>query len=299
MAYDARCAELNLCVLEKISDYLLRHPRFIEAADVRELTALGVEEEQAVLLLLAAATGVEEERSETEREMLRRYYAPGLKRLDAQTYRGNAYLRAIRFPEAQRGEWRMTHMAYSPYELFVRDDLQIMPDGREIVRLGYFDEAFVYPAVLQHGREWMTVTPNEIETMAPAIRAARGHVAALGLGLGYFAFMASEKTDVDRVTVVERDPQVIELFRQHILPQFANGAKIRIVQADAYDYVCRCMDDDAVDTVFVDLWHDVSDGAQMYQRMKAMEKYAPQTVFSYWIETSIRSFLKNIGEKNV
>lgn len=286
---------MNLAALEKVSDYLTRHPRFIEAADVREMTGLGIGEEQAVSLLFLAALGVDEERSAGERELARRYIVPGIRRLEMRVFTENPYMRAIRFPQAKLGRWQMTHLAYAPYEIFVRDDLEIMPDGREIVRLGYFNEEFVYPAVLQDGREWMTITPNEIATMEDAIGNAHGHVAAMGLGLGYFAFMVSEKEDVERVTVVERDPDVIALFEKHILPQFAHREKIRIVQADAFEYVKRDMGRDNVDFAFVDLWHDVADGAEMYLRMKMLEGCAPKTRFAYWIETSIRSFLRGIA----
>lgn len=287
--------ELNLLMLEKLSDYLNRHPRFIGADDVRELTDVGLDEERAMWLLVCAACDVDEERSAAERELARRYFAPGLKKLNARDFRENAYMRTIRFPEAKLGSWQMTQMRYAPYELFVRDDLMILPDGREIVQLGYFGEEFVYPAVLQDGREWMTITPNEIATMEQAIAQAHGHVCAMGLGLGYFAFMASGKESVSRVTVVERDARAIELFERYILPQFPEKEKIRIVRADAFEYVKAQMMADRVDFAFVDLWHDVADGAPMYLRMKALEACAPGTRFAYWIETSIRSFLRGIG----
>lgn len=297
MAYSAQRAELNLSALEKISDYLTRHSRFITEQDVREITAVGVSEAEAMLLLLCAATGVEEERSAMERELARGYFALGLKRLDAAQLADNPYMRMIRFPEAKLGRWQMTRLRYAPYELFVRDDLMILPDGREIPQLGYFAEAFAYPAVLQDGREWMTVTPNEIATMEAAIAAAHGHVCAMGLGLGYFAFMVSEKETVSRVTVVERDEQAICLFEAHILPQFPHKEKIRIVHADAFDYVKTSMAGEDADFAFVDLWHDVADGAQLYMKMKLLEPFAPGTQFSYWIETSITSFLRGIARE--
>lgn len=295
MGMDARREELNLLVLEKLSDYLNRHPRFIGEQDVRELTDIGLDEERAMWLLVCAACDIDEERSRTERELARDYLAPGLKRLQAKEFRENAYMRTIRFPEAKLGRWQMTQLRYAPYELFVRDDLKLLPDGREIVQIGYFNEEFVYPAVLQDGREWMTITPNEIATMEGAIAQARGHVCAMGLGLGYFAFMASGKEDVSQVTIVERDAEAIALFEKYILPQFPGKEKIRIVRGDAFEYVKTRMGQEGVDYAFVDLWHDVADGAPMYLRMKALEMCAPGTRFAYWIETSIRSFLKGIG----
>ena len=296
METDAQRRELNLVVLERISAFLNRNPRFITAQDVREIMAAGVDEAEAVLLLLCAATGIEEELGGAHRELARRYFVPGLKRLDAQMLWENPYMRTIRFPEAALGRWQMTQMRYAPYELFVRDDLLCLPDGREIPQLGYFAQEVDYPAVLQDGREWMTVTPNEIATMEEPIRRASGHVCAMGLGLGYFAFMAGEKDEVSRVTIVERDAEVIRLFETYILPQFACREKIRIVQADAFDYVKTRMAKENVDFAFVDLWHDVADGAQMYLRMKLLEPFAPGVEFAYWIETSIRAFLRSITE---
>ena len=185
-------------------------------------------------------------------------------------------------------------MKYQPYELFVRDELLMMPDGREIPRLGYFDRETAYPAVLEDGREWMTVTPNEIATMEEAVRRANGHVVAMGLGLGYFAFRASEKPEVARVTVVEHDPDVIALFQEELLPQFPNGEKITVVQDDAFTFAEKRLPDFGADFVFVDLWHDTADGAEMYLRIKKFERRTGAP-FAYWIEPSIVALIRGLA----
>ena len=286
-------SELNLQALELMSGYLTQHPRFITARDVEEVAACGVAREEAVVQLLCAACGLDARRP-LDRRMIEQFVRPSLARLEPEPLLQNPYMRCIRFPQAVQGRWEMTRMAYEPYELFVRDDLLCLPDGREIPRLGYFDRRFAYPAVLEGGREWMTVTPNEVATMAPALSQVRGRVAVMGLGLGYFAFMASEKNDVRAVTVVERDADVIALFERHLLPQFAHREKVRLVHADAFDLAQAGLD--GFDCAFVDLWHDVSDGAPMYLRMKALEARSPGVRFFYWIETSIRCFLRSLGK---
>lgn len=286
-------SELNLQALELMSGYLTQHPRFITARDVDEVAACGVAREEAVVQLLCAACGLDA-RSPLDRRMIEQYVRPSLARLEPEPLLQNPYMRCIRFPQAVQGRWEMTRMAYEPYELFVRDDLLCLPDGREIPRLGYFDRRFAYPAVLEGGREWMTVTPNEVATMSPALSQVRGRVAVMGLGLGYFAFMASEKNDVRAVTMVERDADVIALFERHLLPQFAHREKVRLVRADAFDLAQAGLD--GFDCAFVDLWHDVSDGAPMYLRMKALEARSPGVRFFYWIETSIRCFLRSLGK---
>ena len=293
MSGDAAVSELNLQALELMSGYLTQHPRFITEGDVEAVAACGVTREEAVVQLLCAACALDARRP-LDRRMIEDYVRPSLVRLDPAPLRENPYMRRIRFPQARQGRWEMTHMAYEPYELFVRDDLLCLPDGREIPQLGYFAERFAYPAVLEGGREWMTVTPNEVATMAPALAQVWGRVAVMGLGLGYFAFMASESPDVRAVTVIERDTDVIALFERHILPQLAHRDKLRLVRADAFEFAQTGLG--GFDCAFVDLWHDVSDGAPMYLRMKALEARSPDVRFFYWIETSIRCFLRSLGK---
>lgn len=287
--------EMNLLVLEKYSALLSRCPTLINAQDVQDVAACGVKQDEAMLMLLAAACDLADDRS-----IIERYFKPSLKRLDAQALRCNPYWTTIRFPEAKLDIWEMTHLSYAPYELFVRDDLLFLPDGREIPRLGYFDEAVRYPAVLQDGHVWMTVTPNEIATMEKPLARAHGHAVTMGLGLGYYAFCASEKPEVDTLTIVERDESVIALFKAHILPQFPHKEKVRIVQGDAFAYAAEELTQTDADHVFIDLWHDVSDGAEMYLRMKAiqMRRFHGSTSFDYWIEPSICSFLNGISKED-
>jgi SAM-dependent methyltransferase len=140
----------------------------------------------------------------------------------------------------------------------------------------------------------MTITPNEVETMREPIAKCRGRVLTLGLGLGYFAFHASQKSEVERVVVVERSRDVIEIFKTYLLPQFPNADKIEIVEADAFQYMEEKMPHDNFDYVFADLWHDASDGLEMYRKLKKYEVLAPKTEFDYWIEPSLLSLLRHI-----
>lgn len=94
-------------------------------------------------------------------------------------------------------------------ELFVRDDFLPLDDGTCLPQLGWFDTSFRFPAVKENNLVWMTVTPNEINTIQPCVRQSHGNVLTFGLGLGYYAFHCLLKPDVRRVTVVERDPDII------------------------------------------------------------------------------------------
>jgi hypothetical protein len=178
-----------------------------------------------------------------------------------------------------------------PGEAFVCRDFEVTDDGRLIPQLGFFDREFAYPAVLEGGREWMTLMPNETVTTEPAVRRAHGKVLTYGLGLGYFAYRASEKENVDSVTVVELSPDVISLFTEHILPQFPHKDKIRIVCSDAYEYAEKCAPGEKYDFVFADFWHDAGDGRDLMLKMKEYEKYSPESEYVYWLEDTINCYL--------
>lgn len=250
-------------------------------------------EESAFPLLLSAACGLSIDESPEQMRLYRRYLLPALRPLDPAPYLQNPYARAVRFPEQSEGAWRYARLSYAPYQLFPCGNTALLPDGREIQPLGYFTVPFSYPAVLENEREWMTLTPNEIETMREDISAARGRVAMLGLGLGYAAFMAAQKREVSQVTVVERDEQVISLFRAQLLPQFPEGNKIRLIHADAFDFLSAAPPD-AFDFVYADLWHDVADGLPLYLRLRKLEESRPGAEFRYWIEPSLLIFLREL-----
>ena len=287
-------AEYNLRALELFSSYLHICPRFIKPADVQELTDCGVDTETAVRLLAAAVCGLNAEENAGDRALEEGYFRRAIHQLDAQACRKDPYYQLIRMPKITRGRWKMGYKTIAAYELFTADDPKTLPDGREIPQIGFFTEDFRAPIVEEDGREWMTVTPSEINTMTADIEAAYGKVAVFGLGLGYYAFMVSQKENVREVKVIERDKEVISLFKEFILPQFPNKQKITIIEADAYAYA-EAMGSERFDCAYVDIWHDVLDGVAMYLRMKRLEHRSPGTKFLYWIEPSMLAWLRGMA----
>lgn len=288
-------AENNLRALELFSSYLNLCPRYIKAEDVKSLVeACDVDEETAAKLLTAAACGLNADEDANDRVMVQRYFQHAIHRLDANECRSDPYYQTIRMPEITRGTWKMGYKTIAAYELFTSDDLKGCADGREIPQVGFFTEDFRAPVVEENGREWMTVTPSEINTMTADIQAAYGKVAVFGLGLGYYAFMASQKQDVSQVVVIEREESVISLFEEFILPQFPNRQKVTVIRADAFEYA-KNMGKERFDCAYVDIWHDVLDGVNMYLRMKRLEHHSPGTKFLYWIEPSMLAWLRGMA----
>lgn len=273
---------------------LERFPEIITSEMIDTLTEDGeIGQEEAIVALLTEIFGLKWH-DPTDRELIRRYLTPSVRLLDADKYRSNPYYVNIHIDNIKDGAWELKRECYAPYRAVIAHDMTIEDDFTEIPPLGFFTERFEFPAVLEGGNEWMTLTPVDLDTCDEAIEAAHGRVVTFGLGLGYYAYMVSEKEGVDSVTIVEKSREVIRLFEKHILPQFPHKGKIRIVEADAFEYAEHVMPTERYDVAFVDTWRDASDGAPMYERMHALEHLSKGTVFLYWIKNFLISRLRAI-----
>jgi hypothetical protein len=287
--------ELNFRLTRLYANYLELCPELITKEMVDELTReADIEKTVALSALVAEIFGLDDARGGDDRRLIRDYLPRSVTLLSKEKYYNDPYYKNIKIPEISDGNWEFRHEVYPPYRAVVAGDMLLSEDFSEFPPLGFFESEFRFPAVLEGGNEWMTLTPVDLDTSTEAIARSRGKVITFGLGLGYFAYMASEKPEVTSVTVVERSEDVIRLFKKHILPQFGFADKIRIVSADAFDYAENVMPREDYDIAFVDTWRDASDGAPMFLRMKELEKLSPKTEFLYWIEGFIRSRLRSI-----
>lgn len=277
----------NILAAEAFLNFLQNDAYSISKAKViKKAMKHHVSEKQAVLMLI-------QEKIQKYGFSLDDVYFQGIKKLDASTYTSNPYYQHIHTLPKQAKQWELSEESYHPYQVFDYQEVRIQnPDFFEIPQLGYFDKPFSYLAVLEKDTVWMSITPNEIETMQVAIDKVEGHVVCFGLGLGYFAYMASLKPTVKHITIVEKDPHVISLFMHDLLLQFDDKEKIEIVPSDAFIYAQQHMKKANADFAFVDLWHDPLDGLPMYLAMKSFEKDAPNTRFFYWIESSMLTMLR-------
>ena len=283
--------EENCKVFDLISHYLLFNPDYITQEDLDEITRNGVSEEHAFQMLLAAACGLDIDTCQHDRELFEHYFTKMVRKLNPLKYMSNPHYKNIKIPAVNIGNCELSYHFFKPYEGFIRDEIVLTKEGRKIPQIGFFDREFRFSVMLEGGRVWMTITPNEIETMKVAVREAAGHVLTFGLGLGYFAYMVTQKAEVKKVTVVEKNSDCIQLFKKYILPQFHHSEKVKIIHDDAFSFAETRLHKGKYDFVFTDLWHDVSDGAELYIKMKNYEEKSPGTRFSYWIEKSIRCYI--------
>ena len=200
-------------------------------------------------------------------------------------FEDDPYFKNIKFDDQKKGFFRLTKNAFEKYETIHYNTPAKMPDGILIPRIGTFDHRFEFPCIMEGGTIWMSVTPNEICTMEGHILRARGDVLTLGCGMGYYAYMASLKDEVNSVTIVEREQNVIDLFEEYIMPQFEHKDKIKIIKADAIEYM-ESLEDGKFDVCFADLWKGNTD-LTLYLTLKRICGRFKATKISYWIEDSM------------
>ena len=281
MNYDFRLVEIFADFLNTKDLKKLRSP-------VLSIMKAGVDDEEALRIMIAESQGIDT--SGKDKDFFRKYFPLCLKKLDPAPYLADEYLKKVKFDDKKIGDCKLFYDSYAPYEPFVFDDIYSFFDGTLIPKVGFFDRKFSFPAISENGRIWMTVTPNEINTMRPQIERAQGNITLLGLGLGYFAFHSALNEKVEKITVIEKNRAIIDLYESLLKPQFINADKISIVEGDAYT-LAEEGKLPASDFVFCDVWRDVSDGVIGYKRLKKTESVYPGVKFSYWIEKSIDFYL--------
>lgn len=186
------------------------------------------------------------------------------RKLDAAEFRSNPYIRNVKVPTVKVGDFTLTIAAYEPGELLEYDMPDFACDPIEH-RIGYFTERVEFPGIYEGVVPWMSVCPSEINSMARHIDKAHGRTLVLGLGLGYYPYMASMKPDVESIDVIECQPEIIRLFEENLLPQFPHREKIRIIEADALSYIGGLRDAE--------------------EQLSSIE-------FAYWIDDAISWYLK-------
>lgn len=97
---------------------------------------------------------------------------------------------------------------------------------------------------------WMSDSPFEQEGMMWAVTASRGRVLTSGLGIGLFPVLASRRSRVKHIDVVERSSEIIELVGR----QLQSRPKLEIIHADLYEFLATTRR--RYDFIYLDIWPD-------------------------------------------
>ncbi len=142
------------------------------------------------------------------------------KKQDAPDFRKNPYIKEIHVPDVRKHQFLLTHASYGAGELF-QYDMPNLASELVVPKLGFFTEEIRFPGIYEGAIPWVSVCPSEMNSMSREIGQAYGRTLVLGLGLGYYPFMISKKSEVASITIIEKQPEIIDIFQTYLLPHFS------------------------------------------------------------------------------
>lgn len=240
----------------------------------------------AIFILMMEALEIDLDDKETKK-VVNDYIYKELKEDNLNFYLNNEYYKAIKSKPIKKNNYELTYLKFESFQLYPKDEISLDSNFKETTPLGYFSSRFSYLALLQNDVVWMSITPNEINTMKPFIEEIKGTAAVFGLGLGYIPFMLSLKSDVKKIIIVENNKDIINIFKDNILKYFSlsQKEKIEIKYIDAFVFLKE--NTMHFDYMFFDLWHNPNDGIASYIKILKYEEKYKATTFRYWLEPSL------------
>ena len=155
--------------------------------------------------------------------------------------------------------------------------------GEPVTQWRYFHDELIHAGqytLLKDNESWMSTAPVEIEGQAQHVAAAHGHVVVMGAGLGVALYNILNKPAVTHVTLVERDPSVIQLVRAVAgLDHWGGIEKLEIEILDAFDFRPRT----GVDHLYVDIWAKAAD-ARALADTQQIQRAARAATVGWWTQ---------------
>lgn len=229
--------------------------------------------------------------NEENQKILHDYVEDCFCEIDMKEYEENSYYKNIKISEIKNKNYHLFYDHYSPYEMFPLNDVTISDNYLEKTFFGFSKNNFNFIALNLNNETWMSITPNEINTMQNSIKNAKGNVLVMGLGLGYFPYMISKKDEVKKIDIVEMDKEIINIFNKNIFPSFENKNKIQLMNKNAFDISKEEIS--KYNFVYVDLYHNPVDGLPIYIKFKKIEA-SHNVKFEYWLEEGILAYLRRL-----
>ena len=255
---------------------------FFDVNRIKQYEKAGKTAQDAMLDMMFEAFNLDKDDKETY-NILKEFCYDRIKCLDPKVYENDEYAKSVNATGNYNG-YTVRKISYEPYQTFPYDEINVNDKYQEFSNIGFFKEKFSYLALCQGNNVWMSLNPNEIETMKSFIEKAKGEVLVLGLGMGYVPFMMSDKLEVKHITIIEKDRNTINLFNKVLFPSFKNKNKITIIPDDAISYF---VNKKKYDYIFADLWHAPEDGLELFIKLKRINKN-----IDCWLETSLIALLR-------
>ena len=211
--------------------------------------------------------------------------------ISSEAFENSPFHKNIHFSDIHEADVSFKWIELAADQIFNYEGIQADPNKElnDWIKFRALDKKIKTLSLALNDDVWMLDVPSESSTIDPCAAKAVGHVLSFGLGIGYFVYMALMNNEVKSITVIERNPRVIELFKQYILPQFNAQITINIIEGDAFDYFNESYLK-GFDYIFVDIYQSNQDGLEI--EMKLLEQYNPDfDKCDFWIENSICEIL--------
>lgn len=147
-----------------------------------------------------------------------------------------------------------------------------------------------YIQLLDDSDRWngciMSDTPMEKRTNRKFIIDAHGDVFIAGLGIGLIVLPLQEKEEVKSITILEKNPEIIELVGK----QLPLNDKVTIVQGDVFEYEFPrgtkfdCLYFDIWNYVNSDVWEEMKMLKRRYLKYRRARKENPNSFTRCWAE---------------
>lgn len=168
----------------------------------------------------------------------------------------DAFLKNIRIAEQASDGCKVSVDSILKYDIRTYPSFDSDSSRLDPPCIAVFDSRMVFPHMECGYFKNFSVNPYVILMMKRPIEKSHGNVLAFGCCLGYYAYMASQKSDVDSITIVEDSEDVRDFFDNHILPQFPNEKKIKVIQSEYVEYASKIADGQ-FDCCFLDSYQDI------------------------------------------
>lgn len=230
--------ETNSAMADALLSFVNVNPRYVTIKQINEF----VEEyemlpELAYAMIVSTAMGLDIHKNNIHNELFQDYLEPGFHCLNPKDFADDRYMKTIKINNVKVGNLELKMMSFLPAEALIFDDCTTSSEFREVQQIGFFINEFSYPAIVENGKIISSLDPLTINTNQTALENAHGNVLCLGLGMGYFACLSAEKKSVDKITVLEKNADIIDIFKSGILPQISSCQKIEIINADPLEYI--------------------------------------------------------------
>ena len=143
-------------------------------------------------------------------------------------------------PEGQSGNVRIEHFEVTK-EASDRTRMRACFRRSEYVKEGKYARLVIDGSVV------MSDTDMEKDTNWRAVRNAHGHVLIAGLGLGMIILPLLEKPEVKTITVIEKNPDVINLVYPYL-----KSDKLTVINADIFEW--KPVKTAKYDSIYFDIW---------------------------------------------